>query len=126
MRQGHGQVEFLGRGGESGREERRDPRHEQNEHRVQQQQHDQQYAHHFAREGNGGGAAFSGENARKTRNKGDVKGAFGKQAAEEIRQFEGDKKRVRQPAGADEVGHDNVAHEAADARKQGKKSDDGR
>ena len=57
------------------------------------------------------------------RDEGEVEGALGEEAAEHVRQREGDQEGLRHRAGAEERRHDDVAGEAEDARDEGPGSD---
>ncbi len=59
--------------------------------------------------------AFFGQGTRIKRHKSRVKCPFGKQPPHEIRQFEGDGKRIRPHIRADENGNADVAQEAKQA-----------
>ena len=52
------------------------------------------------------------------RHEGEVEGALGEEAAEHVRQGEGDEEGLRHRAGAEERGHDDVAGEAEHARDE--------
>ena len=51
--------------------------------------------------------------------------AFCKQAAQQVRQFEGDKERISEHSGAEDSGDNEIANEAEDAREQRHSADGG-
>ena len=108
----NGQREFLRRGRKARCQHANHLRHEdQRDQRQQRKPQHHQRAHafrHVAR----GGAAFGGQYAGKGGHKGRIEGAFAKQAAEQIGQFQRHEKRIRHRPRPKARGNQHVPGEA--------------
>ena len=109
----------------AGRQQAHDQRHGDDQDRRERHQHQQQGGMGLAGEGDRLGAAMVLQLAREQRHEGRREGAFGEQAAEEVRQLESDEEGVGHRARAQHRRQHDVADEARDAAQQREAADGG-
>ena len=123
--QGNRQFNLAAAFGESGRQGDDNRRHENFHQYNEQSQKKYQYGNGLRGESDAVFAFADRQFLREHRNEGGRKGAFAEKTAEEIGEFEGDKKSVGNGAGAENVGQNHIPDKTGNAADEREASECG-
>ena len=119
----HREIELFRLVGKARRQPQHHPWHGDLRHGGEEHQHHHQQAEGRVGEGEGIGAPTPLHQAGEDRHEARVEGALGEQAAEEVRQLEGDEKGIGDRPRAQHGRHQDVADQAEHAARHGVATD---